>query len=374
MEKENTRNEPLSRQMRSVYLITYSQCDLGKFPTRESFANVVVNAFSDQVIVTRWVCSREKHAEVGEHYHIAVKLDRNRRWLRVKSSLKASHGITVNFSSEHSNYYSAWRYVTKSDQDYVQSPDHPDLTSSAPPRTMAATQRKRQNKNADANANKPKKVLKEIRLTNLAVSDLILKNNIKTRPELLALANAQKQEGKTNLAEFVFNKGQKKLEDLIIMSWEMQNAEHDLARRAKSGMEILQETSSKECAEDCNGTWIEMAQETLERNNIQAPEFAKAVKVLLQKGRGKYRNLMIVGPANCGKTFMLNPLCSIFNCFENPASTTFACVGAESAEIIFLNDLRWSPQLISWNDFLPMLEGHTVHLPAPKTHYGKDLV
>ena len=77
MEKENTRNELLSRQMRSVYLITYSQCDLGKFPTRESFANVVVNAFSDQVIVTRWVCRGEKHVEVGEHYHIAVKLDRN---------------------------------------------------------------------------------------------------------------------------------------------------------------------------------------------------------------------------------------------------------------------------------------------------------
>ena len=103
-----------------------------------------------------------------------------------------------------------------------------------------------------------------------------------------------------------------------------------------------------------------MAQETLERNNIQAPEIAKAVKVLLLKGRGKHRNLMIVGPANCGKTFMLNPLCSIFNCFENPASTTFAWVGAESAEIIFLNDLRWSPQLNSWNDFLLIVKGHTV--------------
>ena len=88
----------------------------------------------------------------------------------------------------------------------------------------------------------------------------------------------------------------------------MQNAEHGLARRGKSRMEILEKTSSKECAEDCNGTWIEMAQKTLERNNIQAPDFAKAVKVLLQKGRGKYRNLMIVGPVNCGKTFMLNPL------------------------------------------------------------------
>ena len=75
----------------------------------------------------------------------------------------------------------------------------------------------------------------------------------------------------------------------------MQNAEHDLARRARSRMEILEETSSKECAEDCNGSWIEMAQETLERNIIQAPEFAKAVNVLLLKCQGKYRNMMIVG-------------------------------------------------------------------------------
>ena len=47
---------------------------------------------------------------------------------------------------------------------------------------------------------------------------------------------------------------------------------------------------------------------------------------------------------------------------------------AESAEIIFKNDFRWSPQVLPWHDMLLLLEGQTVHLPAPKSHFAKDLV
>ena len=64
----------------------------------------------------------------------------------------------------------------------------------------------------------------------------------------------------------------------------------------------------------------------------------------------------------------------IYNTFCNPACSSFAWVGAEHAECIFLNDFRWSQQIISWHDFLLMLEGQLVHLPAPETHYTKDIV
>ena len=47
---------------------------------------------------------------------------------------------------------------------------------------------------------------------------------------------------------------------------------------------------------------------------------------------------MITGPANCGKTFIFNPLREIYETFTNPATGTFAWVGAELAEVIFLND------------------------------------
>ena len=82
---------------------------------------------------------------------------------------------------------------------------------------------------------------------------------------------------------------------------------------------------------------------------------------------------MLTGPPNCGKTFLLNPLTTINNIFSNPATGTFAWVGVDKAECIFLNDFHWSPQLVPWHDFLLLLEGQTVHLPAPKTHFSKDI-
>ena len=48
-------------------------------------------------------------------------------------------------------------------------------------------------------------------------------------------------------------------------------------------------------------------------------------------------------------------------------------VGVEDAECIFLNDFRLSPTLIPWHDLLLMLEGEVVHLPAPKTHFTRDI-
>ena len=60
--------------------------------------------------------------------------------------------------------------------------------------------------------------------------------------------------------------------------------------------------------------------------------------------------------------------------FDNPATSSFAWVGAEKAEVIFLNDFRWSSQLIPWHDLLLLLEGENVHLPAPKTHFVQDIL
>ena len=126
--------------------------------------------------------------------------------------------------------------------------------------------------------------------------------------------------------------------------------------------------------DDCDGIWLTTAIKTLQNNDINIEEYTHSIIQLLIHGRSKYRNLMIVGPANCGKTFMLQPLSVIYNCFQNPASSSFAWVGTEEAEVIILNDLRWNTKLISWNDFLLLLEGQLVHLPAPKSHFSKDIL
>ena len=64
----------------------------------------------------------------------------------------------------------------------------------------------------------------------------------------------------------------------------------------------------------------------------------------------------------------------MYRSFVNPATSTFAWVGAEQAELLFLNKFRESPQVIPWHDLLLLLEGEPVHLPAPKTHYAQDIL
>ena len=63
----------------------------------------------------------------------------------------------------------------------------------------------------------------------------------------------------------------------------------------------------------------------------------------------------------------------MFKTFVNPAVDKYAWVGAGEHEIIYLNDFRWSSALIAWKDLLLLLEGHIVHLPAPKNQYSNDV-
>lgn len=379
--------------VRSVYLVTYSQADLEKFPTRSEFASAVVNSFSTgTAIVLQWCCSREPHQNSGVHYHMCLKLDRNQRWIASKRLLQDEYGISVHFSNVHYNYYSAWSYVTKEDIEYIQSDNHPRLTRGNQPRTNPASRRRhsRQSRSqnrrgsrrtghcddqaSDSDEDRPARTpRKRKRMSAFEFSEIITKENIKTLIEVQALAAEQKTEGKTDLAEFLVNRTPRAVADILQTTWEIENAQETLERSMRSRIDLLRAAKNSPCVEGCNGEWINCAQEILQRNGVSREFFANTVYELLRKGRGKYRNLMIIGPANCGKTFILNPLTSIYKTFCNPATGSFAWIGVEKAECVFLNDFRWSPQLIPWQDLLLLLEGHVVHFPASKTHFSKDI-
>jgi len=186
-----------ARDLRSVYLITYSRANLLKVPNREAFSQMVCNAFVTQTPASpvHWVCAKEKHQDGGVHFHCAIKLDRQQRWLSVRDYLQTSQNIQVNFSNNHCNYYSAWVYTTKEDQSYIFSDNHPDLTN-GPPRTMAASQ-ERTHSHIDA----PRANRKVKRLRPFDVSTIITSKGIKSALELMALAKVQKDEGKLDLTE-----------------------------------------------------------------------------------------------------------------------------------------------------------------------------
>ena len=169
----------------------------------------------------------------------------------------------------------------------------------------------------------------------------------------------------------MLNRGDKKVNDLLHLVWEMETAKEKQERAQLTRLELLREQLHNMCV--CSGEWLDCALEILSNNGIERVLFADAVVTLLALGRGKGRNIYITGPANCGKTFILDPLRIIFNTFLSPASCSYAWLGVEDKEVIFLNDFRWSPLILPWSDMLLLLEGNVVHFAAPKTSYSKDI-
>ena len=153
-----------------VYVITYSQADIERYD-KESFATLVCDSFTDidaDIRVLQWVCCRERHQDGGFHFHLAIKLNKLKRWLCVRRTLSTRHNVNVNFSSAHNDYYSAWCYVTK-ESDFVESIGHPDLRSASIPRTTNALAVRRRGRNGNANNSNSDNAPKKCRLDNLII-------------------------------------------------------------------------------------------------------------------------------------------------------------------------------------------------------------
>ena len=115
----------------------------------------------------------------------------------------------------------------------------------------------------------------------------------------------------------------------------MESAKEKLEASKVSRIDTVQTHLTSDCVEDCSG----------HSYSVPTTFFCStSIKYLLIHDRGKKRNLIITGPANCAKTFMLKPLKLVFSdsIFENLANDKYACVGPEKAKVFLLNDFRWS--------------------------------
>lgn len=355
---------------RSVYLVTYSQVDKEKVESKEEFATMVVEEFKDCNVI-QWICAEEKHQESGTHYHLAIKLDRVKRWKAVRQRLEEKYKVCVNFSDHHNNYYTAYKYVKK-DGDFITSENHTEYIGS-PKTSKASNCRKRGlNEFKDAPKVAAKRTTAKIDIVDLYQT--VVKQNIKSDLQLCALARQEIQDGKQNFANFILRKTEKSRKEIIKTAWKIHNSAEILAREDKNRLEILYDHAEKECTCVVKGEWKTSATEILQNNGIDQSVFTSAIMMCLEKGRGKKQNVIIVGPTNCGKTFLLKPLLSIYKTFVNPATGTFAWVGVENSEVVFLNDFRWSERIMPWADFLNLLEGAPIHISAPKTHYAEDIL
>jgi len=185
-----------------------------------------------------------------------------------------------------------------------------------------------------ATASIPKKSKRDW-LDNLKAYDIIVRQQLRTEQELFVLANEQKEDGKTDLLEFILRLSKRRRAELMETAWHVHEAKAVSARMNMFRSHILMETAtSAECV--CDGQYATCAQEILLANNIDVDQFKDAIFKPIRDGRKEGNNIMITGSANCGKTFLLRPLTQIFKCCVSPATGTLAWVGAESAEVVFL--------------------------------------
>ena len=377
-----------------TYLLTYSQACLEKVPDSNAFSKIVLDAFSkgkSTSKVQQWATCQEHHADGGVHYHMIIKLTKTRRWKPIFEDIRASHSICVNFSTENCGYLAGYRYVCKEKNvdTVLHSAGHPILSGVESPSAKKGFQRASQNAKKRKSLNMTERetattprqqsskasatTSKRVRLSNADVAKFIVDNNLFTDQDLLSAAKERQAEGLPDIYNFILNKNTKALSDLVTMTWKLQNAPEVNERRSMDRMQLVLSYLDKPCVDGCNGDWIEAAVEVLMNNDINVFTFAGAVRKLLGEGRKKFNNLLLTGPTNSGKSFLLNPLEDIFKCFTNPAPGKYAWVGLDECEVCLLQDLRWSEELIKWSDFLLLLEGQTVHLARPKNLFSTDL-
>ena len=126
------------RSVRKLYLITYSQADVVRFPPRQSFVQAVLYSFYDTPDKSCTGPAARKNGRTesgGSYFQMALKLNRNKQRLPSKRFLLERCGISFHFSGIHRNYFSAWKYLTKQDKEFVESPGYPDLSDGLPKTT-----------------------------------------------------------------------------------------------------------------------------------------------------------------------------------------------------------------------------------------------
>ena len=106
-------------------------------------------------------------------------------------------------------------------------------------------------------------------------------------------------------------------------------------------MQVLEKVRLSSCIDVYDMEWYICLRDVLQKNGINPYVHDDAMRDLLIHGRGKFRNVMISGPANCCK-----------NAFSNPANKKYAWVGADNADGVILQDFVWSTGLICWKDLL----------------------
>ena len=134
---------------------------------------------------------------------------------------------------------------------------------------------------------------------------------MRTDAQLLRLGKRLEAEGKKDLSNWILNHPKKSVrEELLDTVWQMEDSDKKEDREKKPRMEILTEELEKPCAvgkrRSCESRWLQAALELLQQNGLPPAAFAAPVRDALENGRGKGRNVIIIGYTDRGSRSYLS--------------------------------------------------------------------
>ena len=188
------------------------------------------------------------------------------------------------------------------------------------------------------------------------------------------MAELRHQAGQEDLFIYLCVHPSKDTEDLIDRVWKVAAAPDKINQVQLPRVTVLQNATHANCVDGCNGTWLRFAHEIVDRNPLVDPhELKLSIRNNIDLGRSNGSTLFLIGPAECGKIFLLIPLETLYKTFSYPSSERYSWVGIEEMEMISLNDFRLSKEVIPWEDLLRLLVGVRVWFDRPKNLYAQNM-
>ena len=358
-----------------VYLITASRIlpaaaelhnlrDLSQV-SREQMANMVMNAVQQPLtstgrprneergLMNKLVVFRERHADGSVHFHIAIRLTRQMRFLPFKHTLRFRHHVCTHWSCSHRQWWSVVRYGTVptprkaeiDDAPYKWSADGVDFDlfeDSQQPFNAHAWRARREKQDCEASKKDKSGVF-----TKLDFTSLVLSKNLVSKKAVLAYA----QERGTVAMQSFLCRNQRQLDKLIEDAMEWGRAREDAVREKETDWALICKVADAPCSFGDACEYAQAAQEIFEQNcdSFTQASLAAALRAVVICGPSKNTRVpFLVGPTNSGKSTLVYPFDDLFGfhaVFHKPA----------------LNDVNYplrnwlkAKRFAMWGDFRPV--------------------
>ena len=228
-----------------------------------------------------------------------------------------------------------------------------------------------------------------MRLVPQDLFDLFTDPRLGLKPEdrsgLWAYARQQRGLGDGKLFSFLL--ARKDLVALLSRMAEALRAPAEQRRAQMSRLDILrdelqpgnpctcpQATPSPGFAQYPVGFWKFCANQIVNLNGYSDYEVQEALLLALVHGREKKRTVWFLGETNRAKSFVLKGIAKIYHTFVPPDTGSHRLMDLNEAEVIFLNDFTYNPDLIPWDHLKNLLENGEVKIGVPKDGKGRNYI